>query len=362
LPPRAPTATAPYPGRAAAAAAAAAGGESGATRAPRPRSPPPPPLRSLFARPSRLKNAVPRGLVRGNNTTTTPARAHPGLAAPPRPLLLPFLALLALLLLLPRPAASTGTYDPCAPQGSVAKGDGFTLGVAYYPGGDVGAWDLDLEPCGASGRANLTAAGASSAVYRPALDAMTFMRSSPADEDALMAPAGVDVMSVVAYGVDASGSDRFVRSPPRRVRVKSPNAVFGDQTTGRVNALTLIARFDEGYLKYLQWHDLGCGDCAVGDACMKVGDGHTACAGTESECACDAADGANQCALDVVGSVADALRCQLTIATAFSGTDKHSVPLESAAQVERLGKYSVTGALRGAGAGALADAVGGRRR
>ena len=275
---------------------------------------------------------------------------------------LPFLALLLLLLLLPRPAASTGTYDPCAPQGSVAKGDGFTLGVAYYPGGDVGAWDLDLEPCGASGRANLTAAGASSAVYRPALDAMTFMRSSPADEDALMAPAGVDVMSVVAYGVDASGSDRFVRSPPRRVRVKSPNAVFGDQTTGRVNALTLIARFDEGYLKYLQWHDLGCGDCAVGDACMKVGDGHTACAGMESECACDAADGANQCALDVVGSVADALRCQLTIATAFSGTDKHSVPLESAAQVERLGKYSVTGALRGAGAGALADAVGGRRR
>ena len=76
---------------------------------------------------------------------------------------------------------------------------------------------------------------------------------------------------------------------------------------------------------------------------MKVGDGHTACAGTESECACDAADGANRCALDVVGSVADALRCQLTIATAFSGTDKHSVPLESAAQVERLGKYSVTG-------------------
>ena len=75
----------------------------------------------------------------------------------------------------------------------------------------------------------------------------------------------------------------------------------------------------------------------------EVGDGHTACAGTESECAGDAADGAKRCALD--GRIRPSAAVSADIATAFSGTDKHSVPLESAAQVERLGKHSVTGAL-----------------
>jgi hypothetical protein len=55
-------------------------------------------------------------------------------------------------------------------------------------------------------------------------------------------------------------------------------------TVGRVNSLTLIARFDKGTLQYLQWHDMGCGSCADGDACMAVGDGYSACAGTEAAC------------------------------------------------------------------------------
>ena len=27
-----------------------------------------------------------------------------------------------------------GLYDPCASQPELAKGDGFTIGLAYYPG------------------------------------------------------------------------------------------------------------------------------------------------------------------------------------------------------------------------------------
>jgi hypothetical protein len=64
-------------------------------------------------------------------------------------------------------------------------------------------------------------------------------------------------------------------------------------------------------------------------------------------------DGAN-CLLDL--TTPDSLRCHLTVATAFSGTDKYSVPLKSAAQIERLGKYSATQAAKGAGASALANA------
>jgi hypothetical protein len=147
-------------------------------------------------------------------------------------------------------------------------------------------------------------------------------------------------MTVVAY---AGG----VRSEPRIVRATSSSAVVGGIQPGRVNSLTLVARFDEGRLQYLQWHDLGCGSCARGDLCIEVGGGYTSCAGSETDCGCTG----DNCALDLTGS--DVLRCQLTLATAMSGTDKYSVPLGSASQIARLGHYSVSGAAGGAGAGAL---------
>ena len=68
---------------------------------------------------------------------------------------------------LARPVSGEGTYDPCASQPSAATGDGATLGILYYPGGDPDAWTDDTHPCLYQARANLTSAGAVSAVYRP---------------------------------------------------------------------------------------------------------------------------------------------------------------------------------------------------
>ena len=262
-------------------------------------------------------------------------------------------------------ASKNATYsDSNAPSTSIISRNATpvgvvgTLGILYYPGGDLDAWTDDTHPCLYQARANLTSAGAVSAVYRPVLDRMSFLRSSPDEETALMSGNANQVMTIVAYA--GNGTD-VVRSPPRRVRVASASAVAGDTSVvGRVNTLTLIARFDAGSLRYLQWHDLGCGECAAEDACFDVGDGHTACAGTETNCGCDAAVAAasgSSCLFDLSPGSADLLRCQLTVATAFSGTDARLAPLESAAQIERLGRYSVTGALRGTGAGALAAAV-----
>ena len=45
-----------------------------------------------------------------------------------------------------------------------------------------------------------------------------------------------------------------------------------------------------------------------------------------------AAASGSSCLLDLSAGSADHLRCQLTIATAFSGTDKHLVPLDSGGQ------------------------------
>jgi hypothetical protein len=55
---------------------------------------------------------------------------------------------------------------------------------------------------------------------------------------------------------------------------------------------------------------------------------------------------------------ADALRCHLTVATAYSGNDANKVPLTSFSQIERLGLYSVSGSAKGAGVTAVSTVSG----
>jgi hypothetical protein len=262
---------------------------------------------------------------------------------------------LALLSLLPLRVAGVGEYDPCAASKPVsASGDLFTFGIAYYPGADVDAWD-GLNPCSLSGVANLTAAGGGAAVYRAKVDDMSFMRSSMADENAVFENANAELMTVAAYATDGAG--KIIRSDPRRVRATSGTSSSLSSSAGRVNALTLIARFEEGRLEYLQWHDMACRGCATGDACFDVGDGHGACAGTETNCGCDGDD----CFLNLADP-ADALRCHLTVAAAFSGDDANRTPLTTFSQIERLGLYSVSGSTKGAGVTAVdsVDSVSGK--
>jgi hypothetical protein len=152
-------------------------------------------------------------------------------------------------------------------------------------------------------------------VFRAAVDDMAFLRGTAADETAVFdTVADAQVMTMVAY---AGNGTSTVRSDPRIVRSLSGSATLGGEGVGRVNSLTLIARFDEGSLQYLQWHDMGCGACRDGDECLKVGDGHTACAGAEEACSCTG----DNCALDLSGT--DALRCHLTVSAAFSGRGVH---------------------------------------
>ena len=125
-------------------------------------------------------------------------------------------------------------------------------------------------------------------------------------------------------------------------------AIVGGSDLGRVSSLTLVARFDGGNVAHLQWHDIGCSSCKDGDSCINVdakGD-HYACAGSETACSCTGSG----CALNLAGT--DVLRCQLTTSLGFSGTDKHSVPMKSGAQIERLGQYSIEEAADGADASA----------
>jgi len=245
-----------------------------------------------------------------------------------------------------RPVSGVGPYDPCAAQDAVTKGDSIAVGLAYWPGGSLEDWKA-LHPCFYADRQELIKKKVATMVFRPKVDNMAHFRGAKADEDALFAKvSGADVMTLVAY---AGNGTNVVRSEPRVVRTVSSDAgVYG----GRVEALTLIARFDAGRLQYLQWHDMGCAVCggAKSEACMDVGGGNTACSTPETDCACTG----ENCKLDMTG--ADALKCMATVSIAYSGTDKHSTPLKTGMQIERLGAYSASEAGRSAGAQAASKA------
>jgi hypothetical protein len=180
------------------------------------------------------------------------------------------------------------------------------------------------------------------------------LRGTRADEDGLfeLLPPGqtqATMMSVVAYTAT-------VRSEPRVVRMTMDEPTNTDGKSGRVSGLTLLATLDEGDVKYLRWHNVGCGECGGKDdsRCLAVGDDHYACAaslvGCDGECSGDACD--------VQLNTTDAMRCQLTVTTAMSGTDSNSVAFELGTQLERLSLYASSDAYSSAAARSAAAANG----
>lgn len=224
-------------------------------------------------------------------------------------------------------ATASRVYDPCAPS-SVSSGGGVALGLAYGAAGG-GAEELlaSKHPCLPAGSTALGSAGVVTAVFRPKVDEIAVMRAERSGLDALGAGHANRTLALVAYGVGAGGSP--VASEPRVARTREGHLV---------RALTLIARFQDGNLKYLQWHPVGCGECG--------GNGAEKCASVELGSAADDGDRAcvdlaTECARG--GDLADEPdRCHVAVSVAFAGTDKHSSPLQTGVQIESLNDYSLT--------------------
>jgi len=256
-----------------------------------------------------------------------------------------------------RAATASSVYDPCSTTGSsaVALDGSLTIGIAYWPGGTLEDW-TDNHPC--ANATALAAAGVGTTVYVVDADGMTAIRGTRADEDGLYATdATATMMSVVAYTATTV-------SAARAVRVESGSA-GDDGRTGRVSVLTLLATLDKGNVKYLRWHNSGCGECGgVGnERCLSVGDGDYAC--TASEAGCDGTCVGDACDVDL--GTTNALRCQLTVTVALSGTDVNEEVFTYGTQLERLSAYSSSGAYSSAAATATSATNGvlgflGRRR
>ena len=149
-------------------------------------------------------------------------------------------------------------------------------------------------------------------------------------------------MSVVAfYGHGASA----VRSEPRYVRSTNATLTLG---TGQVTQLILIARYNSGTLKYLQWADLGCSGCGgPNDArCMQVGASASNLACGQSNATCYTYINSTTTTTDASNHTTTVSNnyspCVTGVYTGFSGTDKYGKPLKSGGQIELLRKYSVS--------------------
>ena len=159
-------------------------------------------------------------------------------------------------------------------------------------------------------------------------------------------------MSMVAYyghGADA------VRSEPRYLFSEDETITGG---VGVATQLILVARFNSGKLKYLQWADLGCSGCGgpKDPQCMQVGNSgaHLACATLPSNPDTGAkitscrdyynktvTDTDNTTNVTVTTSSLYSL-CGTGLYLGFSGTDRYGKPLKTGGQIEMLRKYSVS--------------------
>ena len=123
-----------------------------------------------------------------------------------------------------------------------------------------------------------------------------------------------------------------------------------------MSGLTMLVTLEKGNVKYLRWHERGCGECggAASARCVDVGEGQRSCAASME--GCDGTCTGTTC--DVELGTVDALRCQLTVAVVTSGTDKNVETFPLGSQLERLSMYSGSGAYSSAAARTTATVTG----
>lgn len=245
--------------------------------------------------------------------------------------------------------AGAVNYDPCAPiaERDIERGGAIAVGIAYWAGATAEAWD-GLHPC--ADAATLAAKGVGTTTFLMNSNEMTALRGTRADEDGLYASnSSAKIMTVVAYTATKATTPRVAR-----IEASEPSNASG--RSGRVSGLTMLVTLEEGNVKYLRWHDRGCGECggAASERCLDVGEGQRSCAASLE--ACDGTCTGTACDVDL-GTV-DALRCQLTVTVVTSGTDKNVETFPLGSQLERLSMYSGSGAYSSAAARTTATLTG----
>uniref|UniRef100_A0A383W183 Pherophorin domain-containing protein n=1 Tax=Tetradesmus obliquus TaxID=3088 RepID=A0A383W183_TETOB len=274
-------------------------------------------------------------------------------------------------------AAVAIDFSPCDEITAIKRTEAFSIGLVYWPGGletDWGSPETGLQPCDPAVQANLTALGAMFATYQVRADRLTALKTSFLEELMLTskAPAGSPkVISVVAFRNN-------VRSEARYIASFEPSVTAG---TGFVPSLALLAKFELGNLRYLQFFNLTCNDCGGRTSAQCINS--TSCALAPSVCTCPSSsssggsptsrhllqDNGSTGSNDTTGnSTADSNSatngtdvqlgmnatggtpscnyanfsfCATGINLAFEGVDANSAAFTTASQVKKLTSYSL---------------------
>lgn len=227
-------------------------------------------------------------------------------------------------------------YDPCAATTAVVKGGGFVLGLVLVPAVNDTVWSnltakFSNGLCSPGAQQELvTKYNAAFAVYNLKVDRLHVLRLPYADivlrmnmtpPTMLMAAFRANYTSPAVY--IASGDDSITRG------------------AGFVVSVALLARFDKGFLSYLQWYDQTCNDCGgkTSDICIASSKTNTyACATPLTNCSCYSEGTLNTSCIYTEPRFSV---CATSVNAAWLGTDRNQAVFKTGSQVQRLNAYSI---------------------
>ncbi|ERN03833.1 hypothetical protein AMTRI_Chr05g65190 [Amborella trichopoda] len=199
---------------------------------------------------------------------------------------------------------NNNVFQPCE-DAKIQKSDGFTFGIAFSLRPSFFVNDTtQLSPC--DRRLSLSTSNAQLAIFRPKVDQISLL-----------------TINTTTFTPEAFGGYMVAFAGQRYAARSTPT--FVANSTFIVTSFTLVLEFEKGTLQNLYWKRDGCASCKRNPnfTCLNSQD----CAINQSSC------------MGHGGSV----DCSLGIQTAFSGTDKHQVVLNSWYEVDKLRQYSLYG-------------------
>ncbi|KAK9849396.1 hypothetical protein WJX84_008749 [Apatococcus fuscideae] len=237
-----------------------------------------------------------------------------------------------------RSIAATGKYDPCSTPGPASRGNGFYMGIAYWPGGRIVDWGATLNsttnvaglnPCsstnnynktGISDRAYLIEQGVVFQAYELKIDTLQSLKLNKTLVDALIAE--ISTEEVISAVVFRAG----YRSEPRYIWSADTGLTHG---SGYVSTLAINAVFTRGALTSFIWDDLTCNSCSgvLSPTCIVA----TSAIGTQ-----------HSCTLLTATCATNTTDCSFYMYAAFSGSDRYGSTFSSNFQLTRVNQYSIT--------------------
>eukprot|EP00210_Caulerpa_lentillifera_P003627 g3462.t1 len=202
------------------------------------------------------------------------------------------------------------SIHPCQKQRpSVRKGGSFDVGLVFWTDAtyeDWGSVEDGRHPCSDSDRESWNPDEVLISYFRIEVDKLTLLDTVNKLQNEFLE--GKNNVTVTAF----SGG---YRSEPKVVRIRD-----GDNWNV-IRSLALTADFDKEGLLQLQWFDIECGDCQRGDQCLSFQ--------KQKSCA-TRCENSNQ------------TKCRTEIFISFDGVDRKDQVLNSATQIRKLRRASVS--------------------